>query len=510
MVKAIAATAQSMGGQTTERHERRRRETVRRTIALGAIATLVALVVAAHASAHPLGNFTTNRYTEVVASGNHLYVLSALDLAEIPTFQAKDDVARLGRDGYAESLAATIRKGLTLRADGAPRQLVELRHELAFPVGVAKLHTTRLEVVFDAGALSGSQAAIQLENSAFAGRLGWKEIVVRSDHGARIAQSSAPTASVTDRLHTYPKDLLRSPLDDTQATAGVTGGSGDGVAPSLGTAASESAAVHVSGRSEGGFASLIEKKHLSVGVIAITLLLALFWGAAHALTPGHGKAIIAAYLVGTRGRTRDAFALGGIVTVTHTIGVFALGLVTLGLSEFIVPEDLYPWLNLISAVLVVLVGVTVLRQRILTTLRPDAAVRDPDHDGHDHHHGHDHSHMTDEEHARAHLPAQDSGVKGLLAVGISGGLLPCPTALVVLLAAISLHRVAFGLVLILAFSFGLAAVISGIGLIAIGARTRFRRMSFEGPVVRALPAVSALLIFGVGVTLTIKALPGVI
>ena len=118
--------------------------------------------------------------------------------------------------------------------------------------------------------------------------------------------------------------------------------------------------------------------------------------------------------------------------------------------------------------------------------------------------------MTDEEHARAHLPEKGTGVRGLLAVGISGGLLPCPTALVVLLAAISLHRVAFGLVLILAFSVGLAAVISGIGLIAIGARTHFRRMSFEGPFVRSLPAVSALLIFGVGIAMTVRALPRLI
>jgi ABC-type nickel/cobalt efflux system permease component RcnA len=118
--------------------------------------------------------------------------------------------------------------------------------------------------------------------------------------------------------------------------------------------------------------------------------------------------------------------------------------------------------------------------------------------------------MTDEEHARAHLPQSGSGARGLVAVGISGGLLPCPTALVVLLGAISLHRVAFGLVLIVAFSVGLASVISGIGLIAIGARSRFRRMSFDGRTIRALPAVSALLVFGLGVAMTVRAVPGVV
>ena len=237
----------------------------------------------------------------------------------------------------------------------------------------------------------------------------------------------------------------------------------------------------------------------------------MFWGAAHALTPGHGKAIVTAYLVGTRGRPRDALLLGGIVTVTHTIGVFALGFVTLGLSELIVPEDLYPWLNLVSAVLVVLVGIAVFRQRILAALAPAGRHR---HDGHTqhHHHGHHHHHegMTEEEHARAHLPQEGSGARGLIAVGVSGGLIPCPTALVVLLAAISLHRVAFGLVLIVAFSVGLAAVISGIGLLAIGARQTFSRMSFDGPLVRALPTVSALVILVVGVAMTVRALPGIV
>ena len=240
----------------------------------------------------------------------------------------------------------------------------------------------------------------------------------------------------------------------------------------------------------------------------LALCLAMFWGAAHALTPGHGKAIVAAYLVGTKGRSRDALALGGIVTITHTIGVFALGIATLALSEVIVPEDLYPWMNLVSALLVVAVGVVVLRDRVRAALRPVVA-RWP-RSAHSHGHHHHHEGMTDEEHARAHLPEQGSGARGLLAVGISGGLLPCPTALVVLLAAISLNRVALGLVLILAFSIGLASVISAIGLLAIGARSTFQRASFDGGLVRALPAVSALLVFGIGVAMTFRALPRVI
>jgi nickel/cobalt transporter (NicO) family protein len=164
--------------------------------------------------------------------------------------------------------------------------------------------------------------------------------------------------------------------------------------------------------------------------------------------------------------------LGAIVTVTHTIGVFALGLVTLALSQWIVPESLYPWLNLAAGLSVVAIGLTVLRKRLRR---------------HDHHHHHDH------------------GRGGLLAVGISGGILPCPSALVVLLAAISLHRIAFGLVLIVAFSAGLALAITAVGLAAVLARDRFARRRFDGVVLRALPAVSAAVIVAAGIAMTVRA-----
>ena len=378
-----------------------------------------------------------------------------------------------------------------------------LRRSLAFPTGVGGLRTTRLEIVFDAG--PARDGAIVLTDESFGGRIGWREIVVSATRDASIETSSVPALSASERLRTYPEDLLQSPLDVRTATAAARAGSDAGVVPAF------DGRVEAPERGgDGGFASLIERDDLSIGFVLVALVLAMFWGAAHALTPGHGKAIVAAYLVGTKGRARDALALGGIVTVTHTIGVFALGIATLALSEFIVPEDLYPWMNLVSALLVVGVGVVVLRDRVRSALAPRGQRHH--HHGHEHAHGHHHHHagMTDEEHARAHLPEQGSGTRGLVAVGISGGLIPCPTALVVLLAAISLHKVAFGLVLIVAFSIGLASVISAIGLLAIGARQTFKRVSFEGPVVRALPAVSALLVFGIGIAMTIRALPGLI
>ena len=236
----------------------------------------------------------------------------------------------------------------------------------------------------------------------------------------------------------------------------------------------------------GGFEALIEEGDLSVGFLLVSLLIAAFWGAAHALTPGHGKAMVAAYLVGTNGTPRHAFLLGGTVTIAHTAGVFALGFVTLGLSAFIVPEQLYPWLTLVSGLLVV----SSARRCFASDFLREATTIIHDHD-HGHPHGHGHTH----DHHHGHHEHDDALTsKGILGVGVAAGLLPCPSALVVLLSAIALHRIGLGLALIVAFSIGLAATITAIGLIAVFARRTFGRLSLDGRVVRALPAASAALI----------------
>jgi ABC-type nickel/cobalt efflux system permease component RcnA len=288
--------------------------------------------------------------------------------------------------------------------------------------------------------------------------------------------------------------MLRSPLDIASAVATLAPGAEPGAPPTIDPGAAQKQA-------NGGFAALIERGgDVSLGVLLLSFLIAAFWGAAHALTPGHGKALVAAYLVGTKGTPRHAFMLGGTVTVAHTAGVFALGLVTLGLSQFIVPERLYPWLTLVSGLLVVVVGASVLRQRIRSRDRGHHAEHHHQHDHYDDH-GHDHQHQHDDDALTS---------RGILGVGVAAGLLPCPSALVVLLSAIALHRVGLGLALILAFSVGLAATITAIGLVAVLARRAFGRLSLNGPVVRALPAVSAALILAVGVVITARAIPGVI
>jgi nickel/cobalt exporter len=239
---------------------------------------------------------------------------------------------------------------------------------------------------------------------------------------------------------------------------------------------------------DAGFARLIAGRHLGLWVVLASLAAAVFWGAAHALSPGHGKTIVTAYLVGQRGTPRHAALLGLIVTATHTAGVFALGFVTLLLSRFVVPDHLYPWLDLATGVLVVGIGASVFGAR----LRHRSAHAHGHHDHHDH------------EHAPAAITR-----RSLVAVGVSGGLLPCPSALVVLLAAISLHRVAFGLLLIVAFSAGLALSITGIGLVAVVAKRAFHRVSFDGRLVGALPALSALVILVAGIFMTVHAIPKV-
>jgi nickel/cobalt exporter len=442
------------------------------------IGLIAALAAPAAANAHPLGNFTVNRFSGIEFSGDHVYVKYVLDMAEIPAFQERQKIT--DERVYERDLAARIGRGLDLRLDGTKVALTPLDHALAFPPGAAGLRTLRFEAVYSAAASSGS---LELRDTNFADRIGWKEVVLSARDGASARASSVPSTSLSHELAAYPKDLLSSPLEVTTATAAIEPGDGPGSAPQLESRAQLSARAAVRDTGDGGFASLIARDDLGVGVILISLALAFFWGSAHALSPGHGKAIVTAYLVGQRGKPRHAAALGLIVTATHTIGVFTLGFVTLGLSQFIVPEQLYPWIGLVSGLLVIGVGASVLFGR----------VRHSRAHGHHHHH---HSHG-------------ELGWRSLTAVGVSGGLLPCPSALVVLLAAISLHRIALGLGLIVAFSAGLALSITGIGLAAILAKRTFRRFELQGRVIGLLPAISALVIVIAGAAMTVRAIPKV-
>jgi nickel/cobalt exporter len=249
--------------------------------------------------------------------------------------------------------------------------------------------------------------------------------------------------------------------------------------------------------------------------MASALGIAFFLGAAHALTPGHGKTLVAAYLVGTRGRIMDALYLGSVVTITHTASVFVLGIVTLYASQTVALERIYPVLSLVSGLLVAGIGGWLLWKR--------ARGHDQHHHHHGHHHSHGHNHHHQDEHAHEHEHPHDEHENGhghhhhhhaheerpgrgsLLSLGISGGLVPCPEALVVLMLSISIQRVALGLALLASFTLGLAAVLIAIGCAMVLAGPAVSRLSGESGWTKKLPVASAVVVTVLGVFMVVEA-----
>lgn len=478
------------------------------------LALLVLLALPTLVSAHPLGNFTVNRYTRIEPGTDAIRLRYVIDMAEIPAFQelATIDTDRNGAVSEAEGAAYIERSlpqlvaGLHLTLDGKPAALRLVERRLSFPEGQGGLKTLRLEADLLAALPAGTkQVAAEYRDTNFAERLGWQEVVVRPS-GVALLESSVPQADTSDELRGYPTDMLQSPLRttaasfrfDLQAASGVAGGA---------------AAPAVRGfdpRADDRFTALIASSDRSVSTALLAFAIAFGLGCAHALAPGHGKAIVAAYLVGSRGTVGHALFLGLTTTVTHTAGVFALGLLTLLISRFILPEQLYPYLGILSGMLVVGLGLTLFRGRLQALFRPGgdhAHSHGPG--GHQHHgpwqdHGgaHDHSDLAT---LRTASPEPAITWRSLLALGVSGGLLPCPSALVVLLGAIALGRVGFGLLLIIAFSAGLASVLTAIGVLLVYAGKLIERVPAQGPLLRALPVASALLITIAGVGITVQA-----
>src|SRR3954451_23894357 len=392
------------------------------------------------ASAHPLGNFSINHLSQVSISSDRVAVHYVLDQAEIPTFQERG----LGPRKVLARKEAEIERGLRLTADGRPVALtLQPGAQISFPPGQGGLRLTRVEL--DLAAAVQSAHRVVFADQTFLGRIGWKAVIVHSGHGTAV-RSSVPEGDPTNGLRSYPADMLSSPLDQRTASFTVAPGSGTVSAP-RGMDAGDT--TH--NRSGDGLAGVFADAANGKGVLLFLLLAAFGWGAVHALSPGHGKAMVAAYLVGTRGTARHALALGATVTITHTIGVFALGVVTLALSQYIVPEDLYPWLTVASGLMVVIVGGGVLRSRMRSRRANAHAAHVHERHAHGHAHPHDdHAHPHVHTHgghahshggrAHSHTPG-DLTWRGLIGMGASAGLIPCPSALVVLLGAISQHQV---------------------------------------------------------------------
>jgi ABC-type nickel/cobalt efflux system permease component RcnA len=474
----------------------------------------LALCSVTGAFAHPLGIFSINRYTRLELRRGEITLHYVMDVAEIPATQEIRSIDR-NHDGvpdesecseYSRKKIAELIQGMTVSIDGAPVLLRPGPYDISFPPGQGGLRTLRLSFKLEGAARADSaDHLLTFQDLNFAGGRGWKEIVATAASGSMILRSTVPESDMTNELRSYPAGSLEDPLSVSFADVRF----GVGTRGTGGVAASSSIGAGFIVRAKDSFAELVSARELSLPVILFSLLVAMFLGAGHALTPGHGKTVVAAYLVGSRGTARHAAFLGLTVTATHTVGVFALGFIAMFASQYILPGDLYPWLSLASGLIVVFIGVSLLTTRIR------AARGNHPQDGHPHSHAHSHAH-TDGESDHVHGPGTHShlppGVDGspvtwkkLAALGISGGLLPCPSALVVLLSAIALGRIGFGLLLIVAFSAGLAGVLTGIGLLMVHAKRLFERFSPTGPVLLWLPVFSALVVSLIGVVMSIQA-----
>ena len=509
----------------------------------GVLAAAWTMFSSSAAPAHPLGNFSISHYSGIAVGKDGIEINYVIDMAEIPTFQEIQehgitaDVEDANVQVYVARKAEILRDGLSLQVNGRPLLLQVDSRQVIFPSGAGGLPTMKIGVLFKAklDAAKGEQW-LDYRDQNFPGRAGWKEIIATADPNVQLTSSSVAGADRSRQLSDYPTDLLNSPPQQLTAQIGFLAQSAPpAVASVKNTVAStkpleppppEPAPAPRTDSSLGGssggpavqltankqttprnsFTEMMATKQLSLSVVLLGLAVAIGLGAFHALEPGHGKTLVAAYLVGSHGTLKHALALGLIVTGAHTAGVYLLGAVTLYAAQYIVPERLYPWLALISGLMIVVLGSVLLLRRYLgkDKLVPHHGHTHHSQD-HPHHHEHDHAHGHQHgNHAHhRHEVNQAVSLKQLVTLGISGGIVPCPAALVVLLSAVSVQRIGLGLLLIVAFSVGLAAVLIAVGMLMVCARQFMSRFHGEGGIVtRWLPLTSAVFIvlFGVGLT----------
>jgi len=452
-----------------------------------AAVVLVVLLLPAVAAAHPLGNFTINHFAGLHIAPDRVLVDLVIDRAEIPAFQERRriDLDANGTIDAGEADAArwagcaALVADLRLAVDGTPVPLAVVAAGISFPEGAGGLPTMRLVCELE-GALSGPlarAARVEFEDRSFAERIGWREIVVVGN-GVRVEGAPAGPIGAANRLTAYPADLLAIPPEQRSISVAVTPAGIPGPAwrapdaeAVAGGSASPGKASSERPRDVGQeLAALVDAEDLTPAAILASLLAAIALGIVHAVSPGHGKTIMAAYLVGGRGTARQALGLGMAVAVSHTVGVVLLALITIGAAGFLPPERLYPVLAVVSGGLVVVIGTSLLwaRARQLIGARQHARAHEAGHA-----HDHDHPHPAD---------AGAISWRGLVALGLSGGLLPSASALILLLGSIAAGRIAYGLVLVLGFGLGMALVLAGLGLIVL----RAGRWLERAPAVRGL------------------------
>lgn len=469
-------------------------------------------------AAHPLGNFTINHLTKIGLERDAAHVRYVLDMAEIPTYATMREHDAGGRmtpaelAAWARSEASAITGALQIAVDGKPLTLTPLDWSAKTRPGAGGLPTLYFTADYSAPirAASGNRT-LTYHDATFPGRLGWRDVVV------------LPATEPTAELSAYPNALLGSPRETTDVRAAFGPGSAPRVIASNGNGASAVAApASASVARSNALADMLVQGGKNPWFVALTLLVAVALGALHALEPGHGKTLLAVSLVGARATFSQAAILAAALTVAHTAGVLALGFAIILLKGTLVPENIYPWITLVSGIAVAIIGARAVQRQIQarmpiahTHAHGHAHAHDHEHHhehhahgAHDHHgnghthdhpHPHDHSH-DDEAHARAHAIPGNAPLRfgPTVLAAMSGGVAPCPAALVVLFAAISQNVVAYGVVAIVFFSIGLAATLTGLGIAVVrGAGWLSDRPAFDR-FVRYGPLVSAIVIAAIG------------
>jgi nickel/cobalt exporter len=560
----------------------------RRLFASGAAvltaACALVLLPSGAASAHPLGNFTVNRYDGLVAAPGQLRVDHVEDLAEIPATQAKPDIEKLGMADWAAQRCETAARDSEVTVDGRTAALTVQDSKARVRPGQAGLDTLRVECELTAPLPEGSTVALGFHSAGTDSGPGWREITARGDR-MTLTASDVPTKSVSRELTDYPQELLSSPADTTTAELRVRPG---GPALSEGQEDAPAASVLPRGadRWTRALDSLVARHDLTFGFAALALFIAIALGALHALAPGHGKTLMAAVATarGGKARLKDVMPLAASVTVTHTLGVVALGLlVTAGSGA---APSVITWLGVASGVLVTGAGLTLVRRALHHRKHAQGHGHTHEHHEHDHghshdhphphphgpedgghghshdhdpaeaperelalvsahshtasgtsthdhapHHTHDHPHGHEHDHPHPHpRPRSDTLVhthggfththsiaptlRGTILLGFAGGLVPSPSAVVVLVGAMALGQAWFGFLLVVAYGVGLALTLTAAGFAVVKLGTGMNRLLDRRPrwtthpvtalVRRSAPLMSALLVVGLGAGLVLK------
>lgn len=517
--------------------------------ALTSLVFISTLGTAPDAVAHPLGNFTVNHYSGLVVHTDRLDAVAVVDRAEIPTAQERlsidrdrnGTVAAIERSTHARAACTVLATEILVDADDHHIIWDLTAAEFSYQPGEAGLETSTLRCALTASVKLRFPATITLRTAHDDHRIGWHEITA-SGRGVKVADSNVPATSPTDELRHYPRDPLAEPLDQHSATLRVDAGASSLDAPVAAALPGAGAVTRFLNRAAAIFDSLVGTQDLTVPVGLLALFLAVLLGASHAAMPGHGKTLMAAYLAGRQGTPRDAVAVGATVTLTHTIGVLALGFV-LPITTNLAGETVLRWLGIVSGVIVSAVGMWLLQG----ALRNRAAQPHLHHmHGHGHrYHHHDHAHeqadplrssqprsvptrstgpdsavgvlvKAVQPHRSTALPKASVSRSSVIGIGIAGGLVPSPSALVVLLGAIALGRTAFGVLLVVGYGLGMAATMTLAGLLLIKVRDRVQvgmrrdtqRRAWRQAASRIRPLATSTLVVLVGLGLIARTATG--